>query len=363
MATWSAALSAAAQGRSSKCLVLDLDNTLWGGVIGDDGLDGIKLGQGSALGEAYLAFQHYARDLGAPRRHPGGLLQERRGERARAVHQPSGDGAQAGRHRLLRRQLDRQGGQPARDRATAEHRPRQPGFRRRQPGRARHQSAASCRWWRCPNCRRTRPAYGACIADAGYFEALRDHRRGPGPRRASISRTWPATSLMASATDMDGLPAQPGDARGLEPVRPGRAGAHRPAHQQDQPVQPDHAPGQRRASARHDRRPGARCTLQIRLLDQFGDNGIIAIVAGSARGRRRFGSHLADELPRARPRHGGGDAEPGRRRGEPARGASARSANTGRRPRTAWCASITPGSASTLLREASGRRDRLAARS
>jgi predicted enzyme involved in methoxymalonyl-ACP biosynthesis len=55
---------AAGQGRSSKCLVLDLDNTLWGGVIGDDGLAGIKLGQGSARGEAHLAFQHYARDLG-----------------------------------------------------------------------------------------------------------------------------------------------------------------------------------------------------------------------------------------------------------------------------------------------------------
>jgi FkbH-like protein len=59
-----ARLIAAQQGHSSKCLVLDLDNTLWGGVIGDDGLEGIKLGQGSALGEAYLDFQHYASDLG-----------------------------------------------------------------------------------------------------------------------------------------------------------------------------------------------------------------------------------------------------------------------------------------------------------
>lgn len=43
-----------------KCLVLDLDNTLWGGVIGDDGLSGIVLGQGSAQGEAYLAVQKVA---------------------------------------------------------------------------------------------------------------------------------------------------------------------------------------------------------------------------------------------------------------------------------------------------------------
>jgi len=54
---------AAHQGRSAKCLVLDLDNTLWGGVIGDDGLEGIRLGQGSAEGEAFVAVQDYAREL------------------------------------------------------------------------------------------------------------------------------------------------------------------------------------------------------------------------------------------------------------------------------------------------------------
>jgi FkbH-like protein len=54
---------AAKQGRSFKCLVLDLDNTIWGGVIGDDGMEGIELGQGSPLGEAYVAFQDYAREL------------------------------------------------------------------------------------------------------------------------------------------------------------------------------------------------------------------------------------------------------------------------------------------------------------
>ena len=56
-------LIAAKAGRSSKCLVLDLDNTLWGGIVGDDGVDGIVLGQGSPLGEAYTAFQEFAREL------------------------------------------------------------------------------------------------------------------------------------------------------------------------------------------------------------------------------------------------------------------------------------------------------------
>jgi FkbH-like protein len=50
-------------GLSKKCLVLDLDNTLWGGVIGEDGLGGIKLGQGDPIGEAYLAFQQYIKSL------------------------------------------------------------------------------------------------------------------------------------------------------------------------------------------------------------------------------------------------------------------------------------------------------------
>jgi hypothetical protein len=49
------------RGRSRKCLVLDLDNTLWGGVIGDDGLEGIELGQGSPRGEAFLAVQQPCR--------------------------------------------------------------------------------------------------------------------------------------------------------------------------------------------------------------------------------------------------------------------------------------------------------------
>jgi FkbH-like protein len=53
----------AARGLSRKCLVLDLDNTLWGGVIGDDGLAGIRLGQGTPEGEAFAAFQSYVKRL------------------------------------------------------------------------------------------------------------------------------------------------------------------------------------------------------------------------------------------------------------------------------------------------------------
>lgn len=56
-------LLGALRGKSRRCLVLDLDNTVWGGVIGDDGLEGIIIGQGDATGEAYLDVQRTALDL------------------------------------------------------------------------------------------------------------------------------------------------------------------------------------------------------------------------------------------------------------------------------------------------------------
>jgi FkbH-like protein len=46
-------------GKSRKVLVLDLDNTLWGGVIGDDGVDQIQIGRETPVGEAYSEFQEY----------------------------------------------------------------------------------------------------------------------------------------------------------------------------------------------------------------------------------------------------------------------------------------------------------------
>lgn len=58
-----ARMIAAIRGKSRKALVLDLDNTVWGGVIGDDGLEGILLAQGDARGEAHLAVQRIALDL------------------------------------------------------------------------------------------------------------------------------------------------------------------------------------------------------------------------------------------------------------------------------------------------------------
>jgi len=65
-----ARIIAATFGRTAKCLVLDLDNTLWDGVVGDVGVEGIRIGVGDPIGEAYLEFQRYVLSL----KHRGVLL-------------------------------------------------------------------------------------------------------------------------------------------------------------------------------------------------------------------------------------------------------------------------------------------------
>src|SRR6185503_16053780 len=47
-------------GRFKKCLILDLDNTVWGGIIGDDGLENIEVGS-LGVGKAFTKFQHWAK--------------------------------------------------------------------------------------------------------------------------------------------------------------------------------------------------------------------------------------------------------------------------------------------------------------
>ena len=46
-------------GKNKKAFALDLDNTLWGGIVGDDGPENIQIGQETAVGQAYLEFQEY----------------------------------------------------------------------------------------------------------------------------------------------------------------------------------------------------------------------------------------------------------------------------------------------------------------
>lgn len=270
-------LLAAAQGRSAKALVLDLDNTLWGGVIGDDGLAGIKLGQGSAVGEAYVAFQQYTRDLGRRgvilavcskndeanalepfERHPEMVL--KRSDIACFVANWTDKASNlrdiATRLNIGLDSLVFVDDNPA-ERAIV---------RRELPMVA------------VPELPEDPTLYPACLAAAGYFEALRvtqeDFDRA-GQYQANLQRS----SLMASTTDLAGY-LRSLDMRGSW-ARFDRLG-------QARIVQLINKTNQFNLTTRRvtDEEISAlindaqALTLQIRLVDQFGDNGIIAIVIG-----------------------------------------------------------------------------------
>ena len=50
-------------GRNKKLLALDLDNTMWGGIVGDDGVDALEIGQETGTAQSYYEFQQYVKDL------------------------------------------------------------------------------------------------------------------------------------------------------------------------------------------------------------------------------------------------------------------------------------------------------------
>jgi FkbH-like protein len=270
-------LIAAQQGRSAKCLVLDLDNTLWGGVIGDDGLEGIKLGQGSAVGEAYVGFQSYVRDL-ARRGVILAVCSKNDIENARAPFEKHPEMIlkmediacfianwtdKATNLRTIAEQLNI----GIDSLVFADDNP----FERNIVRRELPMVAV-------PELSEDAALYADSIADAGYFEALQvtqeDFERG-GQYRANIARE----TLRESHTDLEGylrslnmqLCWQPFDRMGLQRI-----------------VQLINKTNQFNLTTRRYTEsdvtaimntPGS-LTLQLRLLDQYGDNGVIGIVIG-----------------------------------------------------------------------------------
>jgi FkbH-like protein len=275
-------LIGAQKGRSAKCLVLDLDNTLWGGVIGDDGLEGIKLGQGSALGEAYVAFQTYARDL-SRRGVILAVCSKNDAENARAPFERHPDmvlkmqdiacfvanwNDKASNLRLIAEQLNI----GIDSLVFVDDNP----FERNIVRRELPMVAV-------PEMPEDPAFYPMCLANAGYFEALQitteDLERG-GQYRANMARE----SLRASHTDLEGylkslnmeLRWQPFDRVGLQRV-----------------VQLINKTNQFNLTTQRYTEADvlaimnsgdAAVTLQLRLIDQFGDNGIIGIVIGKLTG-------------------------------------------------------------------------------
>ncbi len=282
---------AARQGRSAKALVLDLDNTLWGGVVGDDGLDGIVLGQGSALGEAFVEFQHYARGLGRRgvilavcskndeanavepfEKHPDMVL--RRGDIACFVANWTD---KATNLREVARRLNI--GVDAL--VFVDDNPAERAIIRRElPSVA------------VPELPEDPALYAAAIADAGYFEAVRltgEDRERAAQYQANLAREHAQGS---SETDMAGF------LDSLDMVlqwgRIDGVGAPRVVQLVNKTNQfnlttrrtTDDAVAAVMADA------GA-LSLQLRLLDRFGNNGLIAVVMGARRGEEM---HLTDWL-------------------------------------------------------------------
>jgi FkbH-like protein len=270
-------LLGAIRGRSSKCLVLDLDNTLWGGVIGDDGLEGILLGQGSAMGEAFVAFQQYARQLLnrgiilavcskndeanalAPfEKHPDMVL--RRKDIACFVANWQDKAANL-RHiaKTLNIGLD--------SLVFADDNPFERDLVRQELPEVQ-----------VPELPEDPSFYIETIANAGYFEGLtvtpEDRERG-GQYRANAERE----ELRASATDMDGylkglgmeLDVRPFDSIGLARI-----------------VQLINKTNQFNLTTRRYTETEVRdmmtdpsvAAYQFRLTDRFGDNGMIAVLIG-----------------------------------------------------------------------------------
>jgi FkbH-like protein len=271
-------LVAAQQGRAAKCLVLDLDNTLWGGVIGDDGLEGIALGQGSALGEAYVAFQNYALDLSkrgiilavcskndeanarAPfEKHPDMVLKS-----ADIACFVANWSDKATNIRAIAEQLNI----GLDSLVFADDNP----FERNIVRRELPMVAV-------PELPEDPALYAQCIADAGYFEALRvtaDDFERNGQYRANASRE----SLRAVHTDLAGY---------LKSLNMELRWAHFNRVGLQRIVQLINKTNQfnlrtRRYNETEIQDLMARTdvlTLQLRLVDQFGDNGIIGIIIGT----------------------------------------------------------------------------------
>ena len=270
-------LLAAIRGRSRKCLVLDLDNTLWGGVIGDDGLAGIVIGQGSAVGEAHSAFQLYALNLARRGvilavcskneeanalevfdKHPEMLL--RRKDIACFVANWNDKASNL-------RQIARRLGIGTDSLVFVDDNP----FERNLVRQELPEVAV-------PELPEDPAGYGACLAAAGYFESLgltsEDEERA-AQYRANADRE----QLRESATDMSAylsslnmqLHYRPFDRVSLPRIV-----------QLINKTNQFNLTTQRYTEPEVDRLLSNKSVLhlQFRLIDRFGDNGIIAVVIG-----------------------------------------------------------------------------------
>jgi FkbH-like protein len=272
-----ARLIAARQGASRKCLVLDLDNTLWGGTMGDDGPEGIVLGPGSAQGEAYVDFQRYvsvlarrgvivaicskndeAAALALFDSHPEMILKR---EEVACFSVNWND--KAGNLRDIARRLNIGVDTLVFVDDSAFERNL---IRRELPMVA------------VPELPDDPAHYPACIARGGYFEAV-SITREDAARTQFYQSNFAREAALAAVTDMNGylrslsmeLRWSPFDRMSLQRVvqlinKTNQFNLTTRRYTEDDVI-----------SIMGDERS---LTLQLRLLDEFGDNGIIAVVVG-----------------------------------------------------------------------------------
>lgn len=267
----------ALRGLSKKVLVLDLDNTLWGGVIGDDGVDGIVLGQGSAAGEAFAAFQHHAKRLSergvllaacskndaatvdaALAEHPEMVL--RRNDFA-AYEVGWGDKAAALRRIASSLSLGIDSlvfvdDNPA-ERALV---------RRELPAVA------------VPELPEAPELYARCIADAGYFEAV-SFTAEDATRNAQYAANRQRRRMQSATTDMDGYLRELDMTLTVGPFRP--VDVQRVAQLINKTNQFNLTTRRyTEAEVREMMSDPAVVTYAARLADRFGDNGLTSVVIG-----------------------------------------------------------------------------------
>ena len=294
---------AAQRGRSRKCLVLDLDNTLWGGIVGDVGVEGLVLGEGSAAGEAHLELQRYARRLKergvilavcsknepaiaeeAFARHPEMVLRrddiacfvanwKDKAENLSAIAEQLNIG------------LD--------SLVFVDDNPAE---------RARIRSALPM--VAVPDLPGDPAGYARALAEHGYFEAV-SFTREDTQRAASYAASTRREALRSTSESLEEF------LRGLEmSVVHGPVAARDPAHQQDQPVQHHGAPLLRpRAGAAGGRRRERHVPVPpVRPAGRQWSGQRDDPARGRSRRRRPRDRHLGHELPRVR--------APARRRGD-----------------------------------------------
>ena len=276
-------LVAARRGRSYKALVLDLDNTIWGGVVGDDGVEGLVLGQGSALGEAFADFQDYARELS---RRGVILAVVSKNDEANALEPFETHPEMVLKRDDIASFVANWDDKPGNLRRVADElnigldalvfvddNP----FERELVRRELPMVAV-------PEISDDPTGYAQTLADAGYFEAVAitdEDRTRAGQYQSNCARD----DLKASATDLDSY------LRGLDMRllwrRFDRVGLARTVQLINKTNQFNlttrrYSEADVVAVMQDDRAFGA----QLRLVDRFGDNGIIAIVIGRLNGER-----------------------------------------------------------------------------